>query len=41
MTNLLEIEHMVTQTAAECARAFENGWLSCYPHPVHCKRDVP
>ena len=30
-TNLLEIEPIVTQTAAECAQAFENGWLSHYP----------
>ena len=29
-TNLLEIEPILTQTAVECARAFENGWLSCY-----------
>ena len=34
MTNLLEIEPIVIQTAAECARAFENGWLSRYPRPV-------
>ena len=33
-TNLLEIEPIVMQTAAECARAFENGWLSRYPHPL-------
>ena len=30
-TNLLEIEPILTQTATECARAFENGWLSRYP----------
>ena len=30
-TNLLEIEPIVTQTAAESARAFENGWSSHYP----------
>ena len=30
-TNLLEIETIVTQTMAECARDFENGWLSRYP----------
>ena len=29
-TNLLEIEPILTQTAVECARAFENGWL------LHC-----
>ena len=34
MTNLLEIEPIVMQTAAECARAFENGWLSDYLCPV-------
>ena len=34
-TNLLEIEPIVVQTAAECACTFENGWLSRYPCPVH------
>ena len=38
-TNLLEIEPIVTQTAAECARAFENGWLSHYPRPLHVIHD--
>ena len=38
-TNLLEIEPIVMQTAAECARAFENGWLSCYPRPVRVIHD--
>ena len=38
-TNLLEIEPIVTQTAAECARAFENGWLSRYPHPLRVIHD--
>ena len=33
-TNLLEIKPILTQTAVECARAFENGWLSHYPRPV-------
>ena len=33
-TNLLEIEPITTQMAAECARAFENGWLSRYPWPM-------
>ena len=33
-TNLLEIEPIVMQTEAECARAFENGWLLHYPRPV-------
>ena len=33
-TNLLEIEPIAMQTAAECARAFENGWLSHYPCPL-------
>ena len=39
MTNLLEIEPIVTQTTAECARAFENGWLSCYLCPVYVIHD--
>ena len=30
-TNLLEIKPILTQTVVECARAFENGWLSHYP----------
>ena len=38
-TNLLEIEPIVTQTAAECARAFENGWLSRYPCPLRVIHD--
>ena len=38
-TSLLEIEPILTQTAAECARAFENGWLSRYPRPVHVIHD--
>ena len=38
-TNLLEIEPIVTQTAAECARAFENGWLSRYPRPLRVIHD--
>ena len=38
-TNLLEIEPIVMQTTAECALAFENGWLSCYPCPVHVIHD--
>ena len=39
MTNLLEIEPIVTQTTAECACAFENGWLSCYLHPLRVIHD--
>ena len=38
-TNLLEIEPIVTQTTAECTLAFENGWLSCNPCPVHVIHD--
>ena len=38
-TNLLEIEPILTQTVVECARAFENGWLSRYPQPVHVIHD--
>ena len=38
-TNLLEIEPIVTQAVAECARAFENGWLSRYPHPLRVIHD--
>ena len=38
-TNLLEIEPILTQTATECARAFENGWLSRYPRPVRVIHD--
>ena len=30
-TNLLEINPILTQTAVECAQAFENGWLLHYP----------
>ena len=39
MTNLLEIEPIVTQTAAECACAFENGWLSRYLRPLRVIHD--
>ena len=38
-TNLLEIEPIVMQTVAECARAFENGWLSRYPCPLRVIHD--
>ena len=38
-TNLLEIEPITTQTSAECARAFENGWLSRYPRPMRFIHD--
>ena len=38
-TNLLEIKPILTQTATECARAFENGWLSRYPRPVRVIHD--
>ena len=38
-TNLLEIEPILTQTSAECARAFENGWLSRYPRPMRVIHD--
>ena len=33
-TDLLEIEPIVTLTSAECAKAFENGWLLRYLRPV-------
>ena len=36
---LLEIEPILTQTSVECARAFENGWLSRYPRPVRVIHD--
>ena len=39
MTNLLEIEPLVTQTSAECTQAFKNGWLSCYPWPMRVVHD--
>ena len=39
MTNLLEIEPIVTQTLAECARAFENRWLSHYPRHLRVIHD--
>ena len=38
-TNLFEIEPITTQTSAECACAFENGWLSCYPWPMRVIHD--
>ena len=38
-TNLLEIEPLTTQMSAECARAFENGWLSRYPRPLRIIHD--
>ena len=38
-TNLLEIEPIATQTSAECAQAFENGWLLRYLRPVHVIHD--
>ena len=38
-TNLLEIEPITTQTSAECARAFEKGWLSHYPRPMRVIHD--
>ena len=34
-TNLLEIHPLLTKTSAKVSRAFENGWLSHYPHPLH------
>ena len=39
MTNLLEIEPLITQMSAECTRAFENGWLSHYPWPMRVVHD--
>ena len=39
MTNLLEIAPIITQTATECAQAFENRWLSRYPRPIHVIHD--
>ena len=39
MTNLLEIEPLVTQTSAECARAFKNGWLLHYLWPMRVVHD--
>ena len=38
-TNLLEIEHLSTKTSLECAHGFDNGWLSCYPRPLHVIHD--
>ena len=38
-TNLLEIEPIPMQTSAECARAFENRWLSRYPCPMRVIHD--
>ena len=38
-TNLLEIKRITTQTLAECACAFENGWLSHYPRPIRVIHD--
>ena len=38
-TNLLEIEPITTQMSAECAHAFENGWLSRYPRPMRVIHD--
>ena len=38
-TNLLEIEHLSTKTSLECAHAFDNGWLSRYPRPLHVIHD--
>ena len=38
-TNLLEIEPITTQASAECARAFENGWLLRYPWPMRVIND--
>ena len=38
-TNLLEIKPITTQTSAECARAFENRWLSHYPRPMRVIHD--
>ena len=39
MTNLLEIEPLITQTSAECAQAFENSWLSRYLRPMRVVHD--
>ena len=38
-TNLLEIKHTVTTTAAEGAAAVENTWLARYPKPVKIVTD--
>ena len=39
MTNLLEIEPLITQTPAECTQAFENGWLLHYPWSMRFVHD--
>ena len=38
-TNLLAIAPIITQTSEECARAFENGWLSHYSRPMRVVHD--
>ena len=38
-TNLLEIHPLLTKTSAEVSQAFENGWLSRYPRPLHVVHD--
>ena len=37
--NLLEIAYLTTKTSQECARAFEDGWLSCYACPLNIIHD--
>ena len=37
--NLLEIHPLLTKTSAVVSRAFENGWLSCYPRPLRVVHD--
>ena len=37
--NLLETHPLITKTSAKVSQAFENGWLSCYPHPLCIMHD--
>ena len=37
--NLLKIEPLTTETSAEVACAFNNGWLLHYPFPLHVGHD--
>jgi hypothetical protein len=38
-TTLAEIICIVNKTSAHVAMKLENGWLSCYPHPLKCSHD--
>ena len=33
ITNLVEINPLITKTASECADAVENNWICWYPRP--------